>query len=121
MMLTSKTFLNYVMMRFSKYVFSLVLVISCNISFAQLNKDALNSFIQRIVKDHSKSFIIEEIPKQNGKDVFELQSKKGKIILRGSNGVSIASALNFYLKNYCHCSITWNGSNMNLPGSIACS
>ncbi len=105
-------------MHFSKYVFSLFLVISCNISFAQLNEEALNSFIQRLVKDHSKSFIIEEIPKQNGKDAFELQSKKGKIILRGSNGVSIASALNFYLKNYCHCSITWNGSNMNLPDQL---
>src|SRR5579871_708872 len=86
--------------------------------FAQLNKPAIESFMQRIVKEKSSSFIEEYIPPQNGKDVFEIESKKGKIILRGSNGISIASALNYYLKNYCNCLITWNGINMNMPAKL---
>ena len=87
-------------------------------SFAQINKEVTNAFIKRIVQDKAALFVAEYIPANNGKDVFELESKKGKIILRGSNGLSVASALNYYLKNYCHCIITWNGVNMNLPATL---
>ena len=87
-------------------------------SFAQVDKEATNAFIKRIVQDKASSFVAEYIPANNGQDVFELENKKGKIILRGSNGLSVASALNYYLKNYCHCIITWNGVNMNLPATL---
>ncbi|MBS1934664.1 MAG: alpha-N-acetylglucosaminidase [Bacteroidetes bacterium] len=96
----------------------LISVIIANTSFSQLNKQAVQSFLQRIVKEKSTAFVAEYISPQNGKDIFEIESKKGKIILRGCNGVSIASALNYYLKNYCHCLITWNGINMNMPGAL---
>src|SRR3954468_11553814 len=84
-------------------------------AFSQLNRSALTAFVQRIVKDRSASFIIEAIPQQNGKDVFELESRKGKIVLRGNNGLSVASALNYYLQQYCNCQLSWNGINMHLP------
>ena len=95
-------------------LFCFVLFYSAD-SAAQLNQTAVTAFLQRIVKEKATSFTAEYLPPQNGKDVFEIESAGSKIILRGSNGVSIASALNYYLKNYCHCLITWNGSNMNMP------
>lgn len=41
-----------------------------------------------------------------------------KIVLRGNNGVSVASALNYYLKHYAHCEISWNGSNLDIPSPM---
>lgn len=79
------------------------------------DKPAVDDFVRRIVKEKASSFIVEYISADNGKDVFELESKNGKVVLRGNNGVSIGSALNHYLREYCHCLITWNGVNMNLP------
>jgi alpha-N-acetylglucosaminidase len=38
--------------------------------------------------------------------------------LRGNNGVSVASALYYYLTEYCHCQITWNGENLDLPTKL---
>ena len=106
-------------MKRTKIVLIFILAVtSCRQGFCQLNKEALSAFILRIVKEKSVDFISEYTPAQNGRDVFELESKKGKIILRGSNGVSIASALNYYLKNYCHCLTTWNGINMNMPAML---
>jgi alpha-N-acetylglucosaminidase len=102
-------------MKLLKIILAFIFVMNNPGAFAQLNEQAVESFIQRIVKGKSVSFIAAYIPQQNGKDVFEVESKKGKIILRGSNGVSIASALNYYLQNYCHCLITWNGINTNMP------
>lgn len=41
------------------------------------------------------------------------------IILRGNSGVSIASALNRYLKDYCHCDISWDcGNQLRLPAEL---
>ena len=59
--------------------------------------------------------ICRSIPRENSKDVFEIESSGGKIVLRGNNGVSIASALNWYLKYFCHCQVSWCGDQLNLP------
>ncbi|MBA9076893.1 alpha-N-acetylglucosaminidase [Rufibacter quisquiliarum] len=74
--------------------------------------------IKRIVGKYADQFVVEFIPKEGEKDVFEVESLGGKIVLRGNNGVSIASALNHYLKHYTHSSITWNGSNLNLSDKL---
>lgn len=81
----------------------------------QVNQAESYALISRVIPKQSTHFKIEEIPAVNGKDVFEVESVKSKIVLRGNNGVAIASALYHYLTVYCHCQITWNGTNLNLP------
>ncbi len=63
--------------------------------------------IQRVLPGHSNDFIVQQIPSENGKDVFEIESKNGKIILRGNNGVSVATAFNWYLKEFALVSYDW--------------
>ncbi|MEO7292408.1 MAG: alpha-N-acetylglucosaminidase, partial [Ginsengibacter sp.] len=82
------------------------------------NENAVYDLIKRVLPKHANHFTIGFISKEDDKDVFEIESKADKIILRGSNGVSIASALNYYLKNYAHCQITWNGTNLNIPNPL---
>jgi alpha-N-acetylglucosaminidase len=98
-----------------KYPIILIFILQSFIVAAQVNQTASRAFIERVIPGRSGSFVIESIPAENGKDVFELEGKGSKIILRGNNGLSIASALNYYLKNYCFCDIGWNGTNLNLP------
>ena len=62
--------------------------------------------------------MVESLQQQDTKDVFEVESRNNKIILRGNNGAAIASALYYYLTEYCHCQITWNGTNLNLPKQL---
>src|SRR5579859_1895891 len=111
-----------------------------------LDRPALAAFLQRVVKDKAGAFEVAYLAPEGGKDVFEVESREGgmtgrgevgkagrgevgavgggeggaarKIILRGSNGVSIASALNYYLRHYCHYLITWNGSSKQLPAVL---
>ena len=59
---------------------------------------AAQGVVERIVPSYVKSFELAIIPSIDGQDVFEIENKDGKIILRGNNGVSICSALNWYLK-----------------------
>lgn len=86
---------------------------------AGMDPSASYSLIQRIVPRRAASFIVEALPPSDaGKDVFEIESRNGRIVLRGNTGVSIASALYYYLNEYCHCQITWNGVRMELPHSL---
>ncbi len=105
----------------NKYLLVVVFaVLFAGNSQAQTGKDTkpVYDLIGRLLPRHAQLFEVAFIPQQGGKDVFEVESRGKKIILRGSNGVSVASALNFYLKTYGHCDIGWNGTNLNLPEEL---
>lgn len=77
-----------------------------------------NKLIERVLPKAHNTFLTENIAAKNGVDVFEIESKNNKIILRGSSGVAIASAFYHYLTEYAHCQITWNGTNLKLPATL---
>ena len=66
---------------------------------ARVDLQAASALIARVVPEHANSFRVEQIPAAQGMDVFEVESQGSKIILRGSAGVALASALNWYLEN----------------------
>lgn len=103
--------------RFSFMFLIMIMLLPFTIA-AQLNTQASKALIQRVVPKHANHFIVESIAAENGKDIFEVESRAGKIVLRGNNGLSVASALYHYLTEYAHCQITWNGTNLNLPASL---
>lgn len=79
---------------------------------------AARELIARLLPKHVDRFVCEVIPNEDGKDVFELESRAGKIVLRGNNGLGIASAMNWYLEKFCHCQVSSCGSNLNLPDPL---
>ncbi len=73
--------------------------------------------IARILPNHLSQFSVE-IDASAKEDWFEIVSKGDKIVLKGNNGVAVASALYYYLNNYTNSQITWNGTNLNLPKKL---
>ena len=54
------------------------------------------------------------------KDYFELSMHEGKVHIKGNEGVSLTSGLNYYLKNYCNAQITQQTEQLNtLPDEPA--
>lgn len=76
---------------------------------------AARELLKRIVPEVAEELQLEVIPAEAGRDVFELESVNGGVVVRGSNGVAIASGVNWYLKYYCHCHLSFNGDQLNLP------
>lgn len=85
---------------------------------------AIEGLVSRILgKEHVTRFVFEVIPpdQTTGHDVFEIAANTtaNKPVLRGNNGVALASAFNFYLKYNCNCSISWGrdgtGDQLKLP------
>jgi len=96
----------------------IILLALSSCSFAQINLAAGKALLQRIVPAQANQFEIASVKTEEGKDVFEIDYHNNRIVLRGSSGAAIASALYYYLNMYCHCQVTWNGTNLKLPAVL---
>ena len=85
---------------------------------AEVQIDAARGVIDRIVPDISKNFILEIIAQEEDRDVYELEQKGSKIVLRGSTGVAICSAFNRYLMDFCKCDVSWCGDQLAIPTTL---
>ena len=102
-----------------RIVIQVLIIVCCHVSGqCQFNAQTSLALINRVIPGRASGFVVEDLPAKEGTDVFEIESRNDKIVLRGKNGVSIASALYFYLSHFCHCQITWNGSNLNIPKQL---
>jgi alpha-N-acetylglucosaminidase len=73
---------------------------------------AITELAQRVAPWLAPKLTITRIPWQSGDSVFELQTENGKLIIRASDVSSAAVGLNWYLKFYCHRSISHLGDNI---------
>ena len=61
----------------------------------------------------------ETIDAEQGKDVFTLESRDGKVIIGGNNAGSMAVGLNRYLNRYCRATVSWYaGMPLTLPAVL---
>jgi len=79
---------------------------------------AARALLARLLPQHVDRFAFEAIPPESGRDVFEIETRDGKIVIRGNTGVAMATGLNWYLKHYCHCHVSWYGRQLNLPDPL---
>lgn len=81
-------------------------------------KKASEQLIRRVVKERASSFVVEAVESVDGKDVFEIEGDGKRVILRGNSPVAVASALNWYLKYFCHRQVSWNQLEITLPDEL---
>ena len=106
------------------YVGIITIVLLISLSFTLKNSkneqvEAASNVIERILPDYADQFVLKLIEKEEGKDVFEIESQNKKIIIRGSSGVAICSGFNYYLKNYCNAVYNWrDGENLDIDEEL---
>ena len=52
---------------------------------------AAAALVERVLPGRSGGFLFEALPSAPGGDVFEVDSRDGMVVLRGNNGVALAS------------------------------
>lgn len=67
----------------------------------------VRQLIERIAPGHVQEFVLETIPAPAGENVFEVEERGGKIVLRGDSPLSQAVALNWYLKHDAFVDVSW--------------
>lgn len=112
-------------MKHSYFINLTVIIILFFTSCASKNKKTLSpdvtsayGVIQRTIPGIEKHIILEKIAGNGTNDVIELETKAKKLIIRGTSGVAMASAFNYYLKNHCNVHISWCGQQVNMPEQL---
>lgn len=113
-------------MRISSIIFIIIAVLSSFVScsetgvrteFSAREKlEAARGLVSRVTNGRQKEFDIRLTDSLcGGKDWFSVYSEDSRIVLEGNSGISVASALNYYLKEYCGWHYTWCGKDTVLP------
>lgn len=108
-------------MKFFRRFFTLLAcTLPLAVSAATPSDAEAHALIERMVAAHAEKFIVDtSLPQQDGKDTFSLaDAADGKILIKGNNGVAVASGFNWYLKNRANCHISWCGDQLALPVSL---
>ncbi len=80
--------------------------------------DAAAGLATRLLGGRAAEFRFEPLPAEEGKTVFEIEASGGRPVIRGTDGVAMASGLHWYLKRACGAHISWFGSQLNLPSPL---
>ena len=86
---------------------------------AQLNVQASYDLIKRTIPQYVAFFKVESL-QQNEKDVFEIESKNNRVVLRGNNGVAVASALYYFLRNTVIARLHGTAPTLSFPNNCRC-
>jgi len=73
---------------------------------------------ERLLGERATEFAFAAMPQDNGRDVYEVEAADGRVVIRGSGGVAIASGLKWYLTHKAHCQVSLYGSQVRLPAVL---
>ncbi len=68
---------------------------------------AVRGLIERLAPGHDQDFVVEAIAASAGENIFEVEARDGKIVLRGDCLLSQAVAFNWYLKHVAFVDVSW--------------
>ncbi len=82
-------------------------------------ENAARGLIQRVLPAHASEIEVMQIPgAEGGSDVFEVESRAGRLLLKGNTGGAISAGLGWYLTNVAHAQMSWDGDNLALPDKL---
>ena len=103
-----------------KKIFFIVFCSFSLLTFGKTPEKAVYELIERITPGYARQFRLELIQPENGNDVYEIDSKGKKVVLRGNNAVSLATAYNRYLKYTCHAHVSGLATNCGYLKNYPC-
>ena len=76
---------------------------------------AANEVARRLVGARANDVVFQQIVPGRGADVYEVDAKKGKVTVRGTNPIAMTRGLYHYLRDATNSQVTWSGQHLNLP------
>jgi alpha-N-acetylglucosaminidase len=76
---------------------------------------AASDLLKRLVGERGKDFVLEELSAGTHADAYEVEARRGRVVVRGNTPVAIARGVYDYLRHACNCQVTWSGRHLDLP------
>ena len=110
------------------FLLSISFLCTCVASNALVNEhpndpvQAATELLQRVLPHAKQYFTLELLHSTDNAAAMQLDSCDGKVVLRGTGGVELASALNWYMNDYLNATYDWNtyaeGQLPELTGAV---
>jgi alpha-N-acetylglucosaminidase len=75
---------------------------------------AMRGLLARVIPEHARFFQVQLVS-AHGQDVWEVETVGQATVLRGTSGVALASAFNWFLKYKCNSVYLWQEQQLSLP------
>ena len=99
-----------------KNIYLKLLVLGFLLCFGtRLAAQPLQRLVERWLPGYESQLIFSIEPHSADEDYFELSSLDNKILIKANTEVNAAAGLNWYLKYYCHCSVSFCENQLDLP------
>ena len=96
-----------------------VLLVAASALLARADQVAAASgVLHRLLGRRADAFRLSLIPKRDNLDVYRLSAQSGIVQIEASSGSSLTRAAYTYLKDACHCLVTWDGDQLSLPKEL---
>lgn len=79
---------------------------------------AVRDLVRRVLPAQAKAIRVRVEAAAHGPDFFALETRAGRLHIRGSSGVAVASGLRHYLEHYANAHVSWGGTRLRLTGSL---
>ncbi len=102
------------------FLLSLVAPVALGQSDGRAAIEAVEGLLDRLFPEspQTEAFVFVQIPEHESRDCFEIETRGGQVIIGGNDAISTAVGLNWYLKYYCHCHVSFRGRQLNLPKTL---
>jgi len=100
-------------MKNTRSIFFLLIIMSFSLQAQEFN--SVRQLAVRRVPWLASKLVLNQIAPEKDRDVFEIETKGGKVYLAASNANAAAFGMNWYLKYYCHRSMSHLGDNLSAP------
>jgi alpha-N-acetylglucosaminidase len=97
-----------------------ILLLACLLPVAMFADDVstFKGLVGRLLPGYAASFVAKKLPAK-GQDYFQLASQGDKVVIGGNDANSMAVGLNYYLKYYCHTTVSWFADDsFEMPASL---
>ena len=108
------------MKKITLLIVALLCCIACMNAKTEDSKEVAvaKGLVHRLIPQYESSFVFKVLPNLE-KDRFQLSSNGGTIEISGNNANSMAVGLNYYLKYYCHTTVSWFvADKFEMPSSL---
>jgi len=72
----------------------------------------------RLLPAYRSQIVVERLDVGGARDAFELETVAGRLVIRGTSGVAVASGLNHYLKRVGNGHLSWGGDRLDLGPAL---
>ncbi len=86
-----------------------------SVSHGSTSISSAEGVLKRTIGSSSRSFVLSDIPSENGLDTYEVRAANGKVYVAGSSAVAIARGAYEYIRSACHRQVTWGRMHVDLP------